>query len=155
MVLYLDSLVGARPSTEPYSEEMRAQEVRKSAAEVLKTEAEAWYSLAQSQRIAQMPPGSNPAGNLLTGVHVVTEPGMSLLTLGFLLPLPTGPWVVCVDGDPVTGGEIPEDQMQRTSVVLKLPRHGRKRMPPWADAPDLMRRVTVRNTDTEDEIAPL
>lgn len=153
--LYLDALVGSRPSTEPYSEEMRAQEVRKSAAEVLKAEAEAQYSLAQARRIAGLPVGSNPAGNVLTGVHVVEQPGMSLLTLGFMLPLPSGSWVVCVDGDPIKGGEIPEQQMHRTSVVLKMPRLPRRQKPDWLDAPDLMRRVTVRNTETEDEIAPL
>lgn len=153
--LYLDSLVGSRPSTEPYSEEMRTQEIRKSAVEVLKSEAEAQFSLAQARRIAQMPVGSNPAGNVLTGVHVVEERGLQLLTLGFLLPLPSGKWTVCVDGEPVPDGEIPADQLQRTSVVLKLTRMPRNRKPEWASAPDLMRRVTVRDLDTEDEIAPL
>ena len=71
--LYMDALVGARPSTEPYSEEMRAQEVRKSAAEVLRAEAEAQYSLAQARRISQMPAGGNPLGNVLTGVHVLED----------------------------------------------------------------------------------
>ncbi len=153
--LYLDALVGSRPSTEPYSEEMRAQEVRKSAAQVVRSEAEAQYSLAQARRIARMPAGGNPAGNLLTGVHVLEEPGLNLLTLGFLLPLPSGQWVVCVDGEPVPDGEIPQDQLQRTSVVLKLSRRPPHRKPDWAKAPDLMRRVTVRNTQTQDEIAPV
>ena len=153
--LYLDALVGSRPSTEPYSEEMRAQEVRKSAAEVVRSEAEAQYSLAQARRIARMPASGNPAGNLLTGVHVLEEPGLNLLTLGFLLPLPSGQWVVCVDGEPVTDGEIPQDQLQRTSVVLKLSRRPPHRKPDWAKAPDLMRRVTVRNMQTQDEIAPV
>ena len=150
--LYMDALVGARPSTEPYSEEMRAQEVRKSAAEVLKAEADAQYSLAQARRIGGMPAGSNPSGNVLTGVHALEEGDVRLLTLGLALPLAAGDWTLCVDGKPVEDGAIPVEQLQRTSIVLRLPARDRGRKAHWSEAPDLMRRVSLRDLDTEDEI---
>jgi len=152
--VYMDSIVGARPSTEPYSEEMRAQEVRKSAAEVLKSEAEAHYSLAQAKRIATMPLGVNGTGNVLTGVHTLDQGTTRLLTLGFKLPLQTGRWVVCADGKPVDGGDIPEGQLNRTTIVLKVPGGTRNAKSHWSSATDLMRRVMLRNLDTQEEICP-
>ena len=150
--LYMDAIVGARPSTEPYSEEMRAQEVRKSAAEVLKSEAEAQYTLAQARRIEGMPKGANPTNNVLTGVHVLDDGRARLLSLGFMLPLQGGNWIVCVDEKPMPGFEIPEDQLNRTSVVLKVPAAAKRSKSHWSNATDLMQRVVIREQDTFDEI---
>ncbi|MBY8974202.1 hypothetical protein KHP62_00185 [Rhodobacteraceae bacterium NNCM2] len=150
--LYMDALVGSRPSTEPYAEELRAQEIRKRAAEVLKLEAEAQYSLAQAQRIGQMPTDGPAPANVLTGVHV--HDSCKLLSLAFLLPLPSGKWEVHFDGKAVAGGAIPEDQLMRTSVVLSFPRRPRVAAPEWLQAPDLMTRVTVYNTETFETISP-
>lgn len=148
--LYLDSMLGARPATEPYSEEMRTQEIRKSAAEVLRAEADAEYTRAQARRIAVQPTNGG-GGNVLTGVHMLDDP--RVLTLGFLLPLSAGDWVVCDNGTPVPGGEIPAGQLHRTTVVLKPPRTA-ARSSLWASPMDLMSRITVRNRQTEDEIGP-
>lgn len=153
--LYLDSMLGTRPATEPYSEEMRAQEVRKSAAEVLQAEADADYTRAQAARISAFSyrDASRRSRNVLTGVLVSDD--KRSLTLSVQFPLSAGEWVVCHDGDPVPGGELSEDQLHHTIIVVNPPHRPSARWPAWVNDPGLISRLSLRNLETEEEIEAL
>lgn len=63
--LFLDSHVGSRPSTEPYSECMRDVELEKRKAEVAEVEARASYFAAMARRAARPDPGNTVIGRAL------------------------------------------------------------------------------------------
>ncbi|MBK5397463.1 hypothetical protein JFU47_12225 [Pseudomonas sp. TH39(2020)] len=85
--LYLDSNVGVRPSTEPYSEEMRTIEIAKGLAEVHDVESRANYSDALARRLSRVEPG-----NVVTGSAV----DLRNLTLTFEKPPLIGDWSLYV-----------------------------------------------------------
>lgn len=88
--LYLDSNVGVRASTEPYSEEMRSIELAKGLAEVHEIEARAAYSEALAMRLSRVEPG-----NVVTGSAV----DLRNLTLTFEKPPLIGDWSLYVARD--------------------------------------------------------
>ena len=99
--LYLDSYLGVRPSTEPYAEEMRAQEVLQKAAAVQKDVAIAHYQEALSAKIS----GSKPLpGGALDGLRVDGRT-LQLIAAG---PLPPGVWHLRVNGEILRALSIPE-----------------------------------------------
>jgi hypothetical protein len=92
--LYLDAVVGSQPSTEPYSEQMRAQEVRMRAAEVAVKQSESAYQQAMALRLTQLQPTNG--ANCLTGALPSSD--RMHLTLSLRMPLLPGEWHLCVDG---------------------------------------------------------
>lgn len=87
--LYVDSLMGLRPATEPYSEEMRAQAVLMKSAEAEKERALAAYYRRMGGETAEAPSGS-------VIVDGVFNDGSIVFTSN--LPLAPGPWGFLVDG---------------------------------------------------------
>ena len=125
---YLDAVVGALPSTEPYSEEMRTQEVRMRAAEVAVKQAEAEYRRARA--------GSLPAsGNRVTGLYA--EPNNKTLRLQLKASLPDGQWDVLVDGVGTRGRLNPESAGTK-DLIFTWPRPQ-----DWLCSDDLLRRVAL------------
>ena len=88
--LYLDSVVGAQPSTEPYSELMRLQEVNMKEAEVLLKRTEGFSNQAKAaMQLAQM---QSETINSITGI--LPDIATNCLTLSLKLPLPAGDWAL-------------------------------------------------------------
>lgn len=85
--LYLDAQVGARPSTESYSERMRDAEIALRQAEVFAREAEGMLDHADALRVARITAGGD--GLVLTSLRYDRET-LKTLTLGFNRPLLEG-----------------------------------------------------------------
>lgn len=134
--LYLDSLVGAQPSTEPYSEAMREQDVRMREAEVFARESDGIFQRAQASRLVSARHASD--GNGLLGMMPSRD--LTRLTLATRAPLGAGQWRLYLDGaalDPASldigGNEI--------VAVFGAPQ-------PWLMEPGLHARLELVDSET-------
>lgn len=87
--LYVDSLIGMKPATEPYAEEMRAQTVAMKAAEAARERSmAAYYSNLAGPRVERPVAG-----------HATATLKEHTLLFRMPLPVPGGTWSFIVDGD--------------------------------------------------------
>jgi len=136
--LYLDAAVGVQPSTEPYSEEMRAQEIRMRDAEVRKTLAEAEHHLAQVGGGAE---GSG--GNAIVGL-VADTTGKSL-QLVLRVPLVAGQWDLLLEGS--RKGTVARHADGSRNVSFQWPRKQ-----DWLDATTLTGRIALEERGTRERV---
>ena len=137
--LYLDAQVGARPSTEPYSERMRDAEISLRQAEVFAREAEGMLDRAEALRVARITAGGD--GLVLTSLRYDRET-LKTLTLGFNRPLPEGRWAVLLDGREVDGARFDRPAIgsgEEVVIAFGEPQE-------WLRSPDLLFRIEVRET---------
>lgn len=138
--LYIDAAVGAVPSTEQYSEQMRAQMINMKSAEVEATRAEATYREALAARVL----GENcDGGNWIVGVMPHRE--RNTLGVGLKMPLAVGNWALMVDGQKVM--DIPADQ--QGNYVLNL---SWDEPQPWLADDDLLQARLELHNSTEARI---
>ena len=129
--LYVDSVVGALASTEPYSEEMRAQEVRMRSAEVFLKESEGLYKRAMALRLAHLQGGNG--GNRVIGIMPNDERNRLILELK--LPLAAdGDWHLLVDG---------EDMGKPAEIVGRSVTFAWDEAQAWLDAVALASRIAL------------
>lgn len=123
--LYLDAVVGAQPSTEPYSERMREQTVALKMAEVALTQADAHYRESLTQHLLR------DGGNWI--IDVVPGEEHNALTFVLKSPLAAGKWDFVLDGEKLC--EVPADQLG--SYIVNLQWKTRQK---WLDGDGLVNR---------------
>ena len=104
--LYLDALVGMRPATEPYSEEMRTRELQTKSAEIEEMLARAALDRARAQSLSQRSTMYDSPLLLRSPVIQKAVPENEGRRLAIFLsgPLPHGRWLVYHGSEPV--GEL-------------------------------------------------
>ena len=129
--LYLNSVVGALASTEPYSEQMREQELRLRSAEVFFRESEGFYKRALALRLAHLRRADG--GNVVIGIMPDDE--HNRLALKLRLPLAAdGDWHLLVDG---------EDMGKPAEIVGRSVTFAWDEAQEWLDADDLAARIAL------------
>jgi hypothetical protein len=140
--LYLDSLTGVQPSTEPYSEAMREQEVRLRAAEVFQRESDGVFLRAQAARLARMAPLGGD-GNRLVGRY--PNPDLTQLTLPTRVRLAGGRWRLLLDGAVLDDATV---EVRETEAVVTFPEPQ-----PWMMDADLAARLELVELESQERIA--
>jgi hypothetical protein len=134
--LYLDAMVGRRPSTEPYSERMRALEARMRGAEVFAKQAAGMLDRARALRIARTVGGES--GLSMTSLDFDRRQLLSI-RLGLNGPLPEGRWQLLVDQKAVPG-TISHDDDGVVTVTFDEPQD-------WLSRDDLLFSVSLSSED--------
>jgi hypothetical protein len=129
--LYLDASVGALPSTEPYSEEMRKREIRMRDAEIFATRSKGVLQQAQASQIT--------GSNFLTSIHPDRE-NLNRLTLGLNTFIEPGDWQLQVDRE--VKGKVSADQ------AVNMIRFTWKGKQEWLKMPDLKQHVELYNPES-------
>ena len=133
--LYLDTIVGVRPSTEPYSEEMRRQEIRMRAADVFVKESEGILQRAQAEALNNKQPS-----NWL--IDLLAESGGKTISLSLRFPLRSGDWSLVFDGE--SQAEIRPEMIGRFQVQHSWPERQ-----DWLDDVDLARKIELRDNESD------
>jgi len=129
--LYLDASVGALPSTEPYSEEMRKREIRMRDAEIFATRSKGVLQQAQANQII--------GGVFLTSIHPDRE-NLSRLTIGLNTFVEPGAWQLQVDGE-VKGSVMEEESVNMLGFTWYEKQE-------WLTLPDLKQHIELYNPES-------
>lgn len=140
--LYLDSRVGALPSTEPYSEAMRTRAIEMRDAEIFSTRSEGLLRQAQARRIASLV--GDAGGVCLTSISPDRNQWRHL-AVGLNTAVPTGKWQLQVDGE--VKARAPTTQKEEMIEFSWEDSQAR-----WLTAPDLYLKVALVDPESGTEI---
>jgi hypothetical protein len=129
--LYLDASVGALPSTEPYSEEMRKREIRMRDAEIFTTRSKGLLQQAEAHQIS--------GGVFLTSIHPDLE-NLNRLTLGISTFVEPGAWQLQLDGE-VKAKVVQQDPVNMLGFTWIEKQD-------WLNMPDLKQHIEVFNPES-------